>query len=49
MGEMVLDNGLETANQTIQNIAATLGFKLTYRPPGCPNVKARIERFFLHT
>ncbi|MNF44947.1 Integrase core domain protein [compost metagenome] len=46
MEELVLDNGLETANQMIQNIAATLGFKLSYGPPGCPDVKARIERFF---
>ena len=46
MGELVLDNGLETANQTIQNIAATLGFELTYGPPGYPVVKARIERLF---
>ncbi|MNF44948.1 Transposon Tn7 transposition protein TnsB [compost metagenome] len=46
MEELVLDNGMETANQTIQNIAAILGFKLTYGPPGCPDVKAHIERFF---
>jgi hypothetical protein len=46
MEVLVLDNGLEIANQTIQNIVAILGFKFTYGPPGCPVVKARIERFF---
>jgi hypothetical protein len=46
MEELVLDNGMETANQTIQDIAATLGFKLTDGPPDCPDVKAHVERFF---
>jgi len=46
MEELVLDNGMETANHTIQNIADLLGFKITYGPPGCPNVKAHVERFF---
>ncbi|WP_322616780.1 hypothetical protein [Pseudomonas sp. BIC9C] len=46
MEELVLDNGLETANHTIQNVAELLGFKITYAPPGCPDVKAHVERFF---
>jgi hypothetical protein len=48
MEELVLDNGMETANQTIQNIAAILGFKLTYGPPGCSDVKAHVEHFSAH-
>ncbi|MCW8277829.1 transposase family protein [Pseudomonas sp. PCH199] len=44
--EVGLDNGVETANPAIQNLANIVGFELTYGPPGCPDVKAQIERFF---
>lgn len=44
--ETGLDNGVETANPAIQNLAYIVGFELTYGPPGCPDVKAQIERFF---
>lgn len=41
-----LDNGSENANDWLQNIANTLGISLRYVPPGQPDAKAFIERFF---
>lgn len=41
-----LDNGSENVNDWFQNIANTLGISLRYVPPGQPDAKAFIERFF---
>ncbi|WP_416311296.1 hypothetical protein [Pseudomonas sp. W03] len=41
-----LDNGSENVNDWLQNIAGTLGISLRYVPPGQPDAKAFVERFF---
>jgi putative transposase len=46
MEELILDNGVEGNNHIFKNIARLVGFKLTFAPPGCPNAKSHVERFF---
>lgn len=41
-----VDNGAECVNAWIQNIVNLLGISLRYAPPGQPDAKAFIERFF---
>ncbi|WP_176707239.1 DDE-type integrase/transposase/recombinase [Pseudomonas sp. AU12215] len=41
-----VDNGAEFVNAWFQNIAKTLGNTIRYVPPGQPDAKAFIERFF---
>ncbi|MDT4812437.1 Integrase core domain protein [compost metagenome] len=46
MEELVVDNGPEVRNDRVKLIARLLGIELRYVPPGQPNAKAFIERFF---
>lgn len=41
-----LDNGSENVNDWFQNLANSLGISIRYVPPGQPDAKAFIERFF---
>ncbi|MBP6530501.1 MAG: transposase [Burkholderiales bacterium] len=44
--ELVLDNGSEFQNVTLQTVAGTYGITLRYVQPASPNEKPHIERFF---
>ncbi|WP_044871367.1 DDE-type integrase/transposase/recombinase [Pseudomonas sp. LFM046] len=44
--ELGVDNGPEVRNDRVKLIARLLGIELRYVPPGQPNAKSFIERFF---
>jgi putative transposase len=44
--ELILDNGAEFQNATLQNVARTYGIELRYVEPRSPDQKPHIERFF---
>lgn len=46
MLELGVDNGSEVRNERVKHIARLLGIELRYVPPGQPNAKSFIERFF---
>ncbi|WP_369987825.1 hypothetical protein [Pseudomonas xanthosomatis] len=46
MSTIVADNGSEIANKLVQNFCSFVGIVIDYTPPGDPDAKAYIERFF---
>ncbi len=46
MEKFVVDNGAEVRNERVKLIARLVGIELRYVPPGQPNAKEFIERFF---
>ncbi|MDD2098723.1 MULTISPECIES: integrase catalytic domain-containing protein [Pseudomonas] len=44
--EITVDNGAEAANGSVQNVGHLLCINIHYAPPGTPNAKAIVERFF---
>ena len=44
--EITLDNGAEADNGAVKNIGQLLCINIHYAPPGTPNAKAIVERFF---